>query len=441
MIRRVPAISFPRYKIWLACVVGLVFLIGANMAWLNPNPGFKAYRTHPTIPILWQYNPDAGIEILTAAYFPDIFKSYRIRMDRPVYPAVAKGGAACLQAVAKPFRPLSNLEAAGLAYIAMKLAVYLTGILALFNLLSRYIGKQGAFIACFLCFTHFVSIEYIAAFHTTELQFITPIFTLFLLQKLVDRYSLGRNVLYSTLIGLLMLCKPNYATYLAVLAFFFLVKREYSAVLTSFAAHCIPMLLYLGYLELLGMKYYSFNADYYGQGVWLLDLLQNDSWKIFPAMANSLILFAKLSWNYYTLWLAVALTALVLFRKAVLLPAHAWLLMLGIIVMTWVQMFMARQCTPHMPSDFAFLVFGMSGLALAHWAMSSRLFSKAVPAILAVWLALNTLHFLHLPWVPPLEQAHRSQDKLKQRLDMAVHPKNYTAQEHEWWRKKHNGRK
>ena len=55
----------------------ILFLISANIAWLNPtdnNPERPSlYKTHNTIPLFWQYNLDSGIEILTAAYFPKIF--------------------------------------------------------------------------------------------------------------------------------------------------------------------------------------------------------------------------------------------------------------------------------------------------------------------------------------------------------------------------------
>ena len=47
----------------------VAFVISANIAWLNPTPNDpekpRLYKTHNKIPLFWQYNLDAGIEILT----------------------------------------------------------------------------------------------------------------------------------------------------------------------------------------------------------------------------------------------------------------------------------------------------------------------------------------------------------------------------------------
>ena len=81
--------NFKSYKP-LLLLVTFCFIIAANYAWLNPHPDSKVYKTTQNIPFFWQYNADAGVEILSAAYFPKIFHTYKSRMDRPTYPIVVK---------------------------------------------------------------------------------------------------------------------------------------------------------------------------------------------------------------------------------------------------------------------------------------------------------------------------------------------------------------
>lgn len=90
----------------------LLFIIGANYAWLNPHPEYQVYKTLD-FPFFWQFNPDAGVEIISAAYFPDAFKMYKDRINRPTYPLLVNSIATFIKLIIKPFYNVSSLEAAG----------------------------------------------------------------------------------------------------------------------------------------------------------------------------------------------------------------------------------------------------------------------------------------------------------------------------------------
>ena len=45
----------------------LIFIISSNLAWLNPKRSGDIIKINEKIPILWQYDLDAPLEIVTAA--------------------------------------------------------------------------------------------------------------------------------------------------------------------------------------------------------------------------------------------------------------------------------------------------------------------------------------------------------------------------------------
>ena len=83
----------------------ILFIIGANYAWLNPHPEFKVYKTLD-FPFFWQFNPDAGVEIISAAYFPEAFRMYKDRISRPTYPFLVNSIGYFSRIILKPFKKI-----------------------------------------------------------------------------------------------------------------------------------------------------------------------------------------------------------------------------------------------------------------------------------------------------------------------------------------------
>ena len=151
-------------------ILVIVFLISANIAWLNPtgndpeNP--RLYKTHNKIPLFWQYNLDSGIEILTAAYFPKIFEINTTRIDRPTYPAVANSLGKLVSVLLKPFITLNNLERAGIGYIILKILIYSLSLILLKKFLTQYFDEKTTYLAIFFIYVNYHSIFYFTTFHT-----------------------------------------------------------------------------------------------------------------------------------------------------------------------------------------------------------------------------------------------------------------------------------
>ena len=101
----------------------IVFLISANIAWLNPRPDFHVYKIIESIPLFWQYNVDSPMELLTAAYFPEYFVVNDIRISRPGYPVLVKCISLFLFVLINLFHPVSILVVSGMAYLILKFLI------------------------------------------------------------------------------------------------------------------------------------------------------------------------------------------------------------------------------------------------------------------------------------------------------------------------------
>ena len=254
-------------------IIFICFIISSNIAWLNPAPGKESYQPYAKIPLFWQYNYDSGIEILTAAYFPKIFYKDNTRIDRPTYPVLANliGKFTCLAVC--PFFKLSELEKAGIGYIILKIFIFLLALFLLNEMQVIYLNNKEIILSNFLIFFSIISIGNIAVFHTIELQFITPIIALYLFFNLIKNYNIFKNFLFSLIIGILILAKPNYAIYLSILTFS-LIYKKYFEVILSIVFHLIPLVLYIIYLKYLSLDFIFIGAKS-GQGIWFMQMLYN----------------------------------------------------------------------------------------------------------------------------------------------------------------------
>ena len=133
-----------------------VFIISANLAWLNPqdtNPKVpRLYKTHENIPLFWQYNLDAGIEILTAAYFPKIFEKDKTRIDRPAYPIIVNLLGKGVGMISSPFITLNKLEKAGIGYLLLKIMIFSSSIILMNKIVSKYFDNQTSHLSIFFTY-------------------------------------------------------------------------------------------------------------------------------------------------------------------------------------------------------------------------------------------------------------------------------------------------
>jgi hypothetical protein len=451
-----------RRRLILAGAVALIFAVSANIAWLNPWPDRDSFRGIDSVPVMWQYNRAAGVEILSAAYFPETFRTYTDRINRPTYPVAVWALGNTIGFVLSPVVDLGPLERAGAGYVVLKLLVFFAGATVMYRVLRRWIAPEPALFAVLLMLFHAHSIEYVGTFQTTELQVITPIFVIAMFLAVVDRLQqppsplprearrrrlgdLGVIALASIALGVLMLAKQNYAVYLAIILFA-LWKRRWAEVAVSIVAHLIPLGIYLLYLRAIDIPYVNHEAATYDQGVWMVDLFRQNPIQSARMVLDSIKLSLRHLVGYFGVWLLLAAGALARRREFRLERDHlvfAGLLLFG----TWAQVFAAARYYDYMLSDVAIVVYGLAAWVVWYWleqigddglgsfdrdrrsVSPDGLRHGLARGILTVWFLVNVLSFVNFPWVHPFDQPARGSDILENRLEMVENPDAFTDEQ------------
>ena len=405
-------------------LLGVIFIISANLAWLNPqdtNPKIpRLYKTHQTIPLFWQYNLDSGVEILTAAYFPKIFEVNNTRIDRPVYPIIANIFGKTIGMIASPFINLNKLEKAGIGYLLLKILIFSSSVILMNKIISKYFDNKISYLSIFFTYASPFAIFYITAFHTSELQFITPIFIIYLFTILKDKYSVSKNIVFSILIGILMLAKPNYAVYLTLI-FFLIYKKKWVEIFISFFSHLIPIILYLIYINLMNFEFQITGAKDYDQGIWIYNDIKNGN--IFEIIKLFIFSFTKffmsILYNYKIIFLfAIAGILIKSFKKNIKIDHYVFLFLF--VFCTYLQMFVADRYNNYMSYDFAIALNSFAAYGVYELIKSIERFNFRglfIPVIMALYLTVNIASFIHLPWVHPYNQISKDSNVLNNKLN------------------------
>lgn len=381
--------------------IALIFLISANIAWLNPNPEYVV-KTHPTIPILWQYNGDSTVEFLSAAYFPQYYRIDKTRINRPGYPVVAHILGKTWGAISSPIYKMNDLMTGLLGYLTLKLIVYLSGAFTLYQIVKRWLPKEAALLSIPLVFFHPFSVLFSTTFHTSELQFISPFLLIYLWLNLSDSYSHKKNMIFSLLAGLLMLAKQNYAIYLAILVFSFFYHRRYKESILSFLVHLIPLGLWLLSLKLLSIPYYNHESAN-GLGVWLYqDLIFRNPLEILKVILGSVNLWLLAILGYFSVFAILALVAINKQEVKSKLNRGMGIFATIFLSLSWLQTFAANRYNSYMTADLSILIFPLAAFIIISIVDTFKL-RKWLPVFLGLYLSLGLLTIVKFPWIPPSE--------------------------------------
>ena len=409
------------FNLKLLLIPIVLFIIGANYAWLNPYPENKVYKT-TDIPFFWQFNPDAGVEIVSGAYFPEAYKMYKDRINRPTYPILVNSLGKVAKFVLKPFKNLSQLESAGAGYILLKILIFLLGAFICFNVLNNFLNEQLSLFGGFLIFFSSFSIDSFATFHTYELQFISPIIFIFLLLKLKSSYSIYKNILFSIIVGILLLGRENYAIYLSILIYCGL-NKQYLKVLISFISHLIPLGIYLIYLKIINIEYYNHEVTGYNQGNFLINLILDANYKeLFLVTINSIYYFFKSIVIIFNVLLFIIIYN---FKK---LKKHRNLLIFSIIAgtLTYLQFLAVRNFSySYLISDLTIFVVVLSFIEL------KKISKTKIVLITSLYLIVNILTLANFPLKSPHNFEFRNQKVLNQRKDMINNFDEYSDEDRE----------
>ncbi len=384
-------------------LLGIIFLVQANIAWLNPRPGFEPLsKLNEKIPFLWQYNTDSPTELFTADEFPHSLKETNVRVSRPAYPLLVRALQQTLELLTHMFSPFSTV----LAYILLKFFVFMAYCCLFWKLLRLFLSERATLLALILSLFHPLAITFIGTYHTTELQFITPVIVVALLWDISKVYTPKKNILYSLLVGFLMLAKPDYAVYIAVLLFA-VFKRKYKAAGLSFISYLIPLAAWLLFLKLYGVPYYDNQAAEYGQGVWLYqDFILRSPREMLQLVGDSLKAFARQAVEFYGIWLPLGAAGFIryFFKKST--PKIPMVFIALLVLLTWFQMFASRHDVPYMAADFSFFIFGLAAYFIFEiFPFRSRPAQVMLTSVIAaLTLSFHVFAIVQTPWIHPYDQ-------------------------------------
>lgn len=415
-------LNFNQYHKYILTTVLICFTIAANLAWLNPHPKSKVHKITENIPFFWQYNDDAGVQILTTAYFPKIFHTYKDRMERPTFPIIAKVLGEIAGVVISPVKKLSQLEKAGAGILLLKILIFSIFSIISFEIFSKIMSKEYAFFSVFLFLTHEFTIKSLSMFHTLELQFITPVIISYFFLNLFKKYTHTKNIIFSIIIGILILAKSNYAFYFGFLIFSIINKKIFESIL-SFVMHLLPLALYLSYLKILNFEFYSLQKDY-DMGVWLLNsnflILEN----LFNLFIESITKFTAAT--FYNFHILIFAAIFGYFKLDDNLKKNYFLIILILIFMTWFQQFFSNRYRPYMSADISIIIFGLSSFWLFKLKFNTLNTKFILIPISILWLIANLLIMANFPLIHPKYHPERNSDVMTQRLDMVENYEDYT---------------
>lgn len=398
----------------------IVFIISSNIAWLNPAPGKESYQPNPKIPIFWQYNYDSGIEILTAAYFPKIFIKDTTRIDRPTYPLIANllGKISCLFVC--HFYELSELEKAGIGYIVLKLLIYSLALFCLNEILLAYLEKKEIIFSNFLIFFSIISIGNMTLFHTIELQFITPIFIIYLYLNIIKNYSISKNIFFSILVGILMLGKPNYAIYLSIIIFS-IYNKKYIESLISFISHFIPFIFYNFYLFSISLKF-NFTGSESGQIIWFKEyIINHDVYGLFLKIFDSLYMYFYLIYDNYGFWIIFFFFGLYFLKRK--LSKGYYFFFLIFFTLTWIQILISFRHKTYMTSDLMVIIYPVATVGFFYLLenIKSLIFKKYILILVVISISTSSIMaYVNFPLIHPYDQPAKNQNLMNSRLDELV---------------------
>ena len=279
--------------------------MSANRAWFSHrviDGEYWVLNYPPNIPFMWQYDLDANAQLGSTAFFPDYYKLQPLLTDRPVMhgvawffgrgvsliinpvlnakqlqPIVEKGIALVKESDLKHFYSdgkidssmaidfLSRYMSAVAGLILFKVIIYCIAGIMMFQLVRYFFHGGIALFSVVYLFINGYMLNAIGTYHTYEFQVLTPIIIVYLFNHLCIQYSLQKNIFFSLIVGILVMTKPNYAAYAAVILYslFFLKNRRLVlvAVPLSIVIHSLPWLAWHFYLEVTGSGLFGILSD------------------------------------------------------------------------------------------------------------------------------------------------------------------------------------
>ena len=320
-------------------------------------------------------------------------------MDRPGYPIIINLISKIIHLFVEQFYKISMLQITAISYISFKFFLFLYSGLLYLKYSKKYFDTQVCLLAVLLFFSQKYSIVNATTFHTTELSILTPILIFVMFINLVEKYSLKKNFIYSFIVGVLMLCKPNYAAYLTLIIFC-IYKKSYTQAIFNFAFHTLPFLIYLIYLNMINMDFYSFSSNEYGHLTHIFDKFkQNPFDVILFQIPHFFYKFILGLWDTFHFWLVTTIFGLYILKKNKKIKNDHFIILIIFFVMLFAQFFGSNATGIVLP-DISFLVFLISSYLII------KLFGKIkiTKYVVTLSVVITLLSIAKFPWIHPYDQ-------------------------------------
>jgi len=468
----------PLAYFWIFLIVLTIFALGANRAWVQHriiDGEYWVYRVQNTVqyPFMWQYDLDAKMEFEAAQNFPNHYRGDPYLISRPFLQMSVNFIGRGLRVLLNPIllsdtlrqwlvdRSLISSSAPSydnilftlyilVGFIVFKILLFfLSGVMAYEIMLNYFRSSNNALLGVVLLFLTGYSIRGISVFHTYEFEILTPVVITFLFIDICKSYSLRKNILYSLIVGLLMLAKANYATYLTVLVFCVVVGglqwQIVFGIIVSVLVHLLPWAWWQLYLELKGMPIIGIlgemteaakvrdskilalhPADIIGRllidrdlvsnvstvgaadqpGVDMVKKLSNDAGLLILQVPKHFFDSVRSLAGDLGLWGLFSVYGIGVFRSRAKKAVVTFILVF--LMCTWVQAFVAFPFGPKGRTllDPVFVFYGFASLAIFHIVSVYRTNTRRIiySSILVYQLLSATLPEFTPPFIHPLEQ-------------------------------------
>jgi len=241
-------------------IILIIFILSANLAWINPDT--RGAIKVLSVPLFWQYDVDAILELGTANYFPDIFKELPARVTRPLYPFIVNTLGNLLNFIS-PIK-FDFIYFIVFSYFFMKLCFFTLAAICLIKICSYLnLADKNIKIILLIVFLNSILLKSITTFHTTELQILLPIISTYIYILFLEKKI---NILFFGLfLGTLFLSKNNYAIILTIFLHMIYFKKFKDSIV-FLLLFCIPTILWtMFYQNYLNIDYsMTKEANVYG---------------------------------------------------------------------------------------------------------------------------------------------------------------------------------
>jgi len=229
---------------------------------------------------------DAGAQMLLAHDFPEhYFRGKLAFLNRPLY-------AFSVFLISRPLHFISNsYSLTFLAGIFFNFVLFFTAVFLFYILLKKLISFRVAFISSILLIFSPIVHIWLVQPETEIFGLFFVIFTLYLLYNYIESSSSKKLIIFSLIIGVLMLGKiiPALTFFILILALYF---KRWKQGLLFFVIHLLPFALwYLWANKVWGLSYYTSEVVVFNMFLinnWILNVFQVPWSETFLIVLNSL---------------------------------------------------------------------------------------------------------------------------------------------------------